>query len=87
MKAIDILDIDEEISPLSEEAFNIRKVLKESSVETTILEQRMWVPKGKIKWLQECDENSNFSHRWSSHQKYRAFIADIELEQGIVLIK
>lgn len=87
LKAIDDLDTEEEINPLSIEKQEKRKSLKESLTETIVTEQRMWLQKGKLKWLQEGDENTNFFHRWSTHKKCKAFISEIKDDQGTLLTK
>lgn len=87
LRAIEIIDRKKESIVLSTEEIDRRKFLKESLTETIVQEQRIWPQKGKLTWLQEGDENSNFFHRWSSHKKNRAYIGELQDELGNVLNK
>lgn len=72
------LDKKEELQALSADDFSRRSQLKDQLTNIIIQEQRMWIQKGKIRWLEEGDENSHFFHRWTAYKMNRAFTGDIE---------
>jgi hypothetical protein len=61
-ETIELLDIFEEIRPLSTEEWNLRELFK-SHVLTLLQNQKVyWKQRGKIKWVKLGNENTHFFH-------------------------
>jgi hypothetical protein len=59
-ETIELLDIFEELRPLSTEEWNLRDLLK-SHVLTLLQNQKVyWKQRGKIKWVKHGNENTRF---------------------------
>jgi hypothetical protein len=62
MKPIELLDIFEELRPLTLEEWNLRDLLK-SHIISLLQNQRVyWNQRGKIKWVKLGNENTRFFH-------------------------
>jgi hypothetical protein len=76
-----MLDLFEEVRPLSNEEWNLREILK-SHVLTLIQNQRIyWKQMGKIKWVKLGNENTKFFHTKATINYRHNFILVFENDE------
>jgi hypothetical protein len=78
-ETIELLDIFEELRPLTLEEWNLRDLLK-SHIISLLQNQRVyWKQRGKIKWVKLGNENTRFFHS-------KATITDIIISASFQLV-
>jgi hypothetical protein len=81
-ETIELLDIFEELRPLTLEEWNLRDLLKTQIISLLQNQRVYWKQRGKIKWVKLGNENTRFFHSKATINYRHNYISMLSLEDS-----